>query len=77
MIVIELDVNNIAISAREEPNNYSLKPNELNADHAGDFNSLPFYKKKWTGTEFIEGATPEEIEQMNQIKPNSLLNLHA
>nr|WP_259549270.1 hypothetical protein [Heyndrickxia oleronia] len=31
---------------------------------------LLFYKPKWTGTEWIEGATQEEIDEITKPKPN-------
>lgn len=31
---------------------------------------LPFYKPRWNGTDWVEGATPEEIEEMTKVDPS-------
>lgn len=31
--------------------------------------SRRFYKMKWTGSEWIEGATQEEIDEINKVEP--------
>lgn len=30
---------------------------------------LPFYKPKWSGTQWIEGATQEEIDELTKVEP--------
>ena len=43
--------------------------------HEGDFvtvdlpQPLLFYKPKWNGAEWIEGATQEEIDEMTKVEP--------
>jgi len=33
-------------------------------------NQLSFYKPKWTGSEWIEGATQEEIDELTKVEPS-------
>lgn len=30
---------------------------------------LPFYRPKWTGAKWVEGASQEEIEELTKVKP--------
>lgn len=69
MIVIQLNEKNHAITARPEQDDYVLKANELDASIVDDPNVFPFYKKKWNGTGWEEGATQEEIERIHSQSP--------
>lgn len=33
-------------------------------------NQLSFYRPKWNGTEWIEGATQEEIDELTKVEPS-------
>lgn len=48
------------------PNGYIETP--LPTDREG--RQLGFFKPKWNGTEWIEGATQEEIEELTRVEPS-------
>lgn len=64
-VCVDLDDNN-------NPLNYTLKENESIIQFGTNNPITAFIKAKWNGTEWIEGATEEEIEEwkeQNKPKP--------